>query len=151
MPVILISLISSLAILKANVICHFPLISDIDFIHSIDGDETLYDMIMTQFYMKVFNGLLLFCRSHYASHLLIYMDDPTVGNRAGFNNFLMSKRHIEPLQHNAHEQYVPINQQLYDDWQEYMLDTDLKFKQLLWQRQRSSASIKNYLHDHPFG
>jgi hypothetical protein len=133
------------------VICHFPKILDEQLACLIEDDDTLFGIILIHFQMKIFEQLLLFCTHHYASSLIIYADDATAGDLGVYRDFLTFWEQNVPENEGSSELVVPISQEIYADWMNYMNELCLKFRQTLWQDQRKNLAIKNYLKSHPFG
>jgi hypothetical protein len=132
-----------------SVICHFPQIIDAELSNFVDDDETLLGVVMIHFQMKIFEQLLTFCLSHQVSKLIIYPDETYSDYLGIYREFLAFGNH-NLVSENSRDMIVPIDQQIYADWMDYMNQICLRFRQTLWQNQRKNFAIKNYLKTHPF-
>lgn len=134
-----------------TVICHFPNIEVEQLRNFICEDETLYGIIMIQFQMKVLEQLLLFCATHYASKLIIYADNAQADEFEIYRDFLSYEGQILTQNGEQTEMIIPADPQTFDNWIDFMNDVTLKFRQTLWQDQRTNLTIKHYLKIHPLG
>lgn len=134
-----------------SVICHFPNIADEDMNRFINYDETLYDILMLEFQMKVLKQLLHFCTTHYASILTIYADDAQADTLKIYRDLLNSTNPTFPQNEERAEIIIKLNQYTMDSWTNFMNQAILEFKQTLWQEQRINPAIRLYLKSHPFG
>lgn len=133
------------------VICHFPKILDDDLARLVEDDDTLFGITLIEFQMKIFEQLLLFCTTHYASSLVIYTDDAAAEDLGVYRDFITYREQNDLENEESSELVVPVSQEIYADWMNYMNQLCLKFRQTLWQDQRKNLAIKNYLKSHPFG
>lgn len=136
---------------NGSVICHFPSFDTQELNNFICEDETLYGIIMIQFQMKIMEQLLLFCATHYASKLVIFADDILADEFEIYREFLSSRESTLAQNEKAEELTIPSNSQIYDEWIEFMDDVTLKFRQTLWQDQRTNPIVRQYLKIYPFG
>lgn len=133
------------------VICHFPKIADEQMSSFINEDDTLYDIIMLEFQMKIFKQLLLFCTAHYAATLTIYADDAQTDNLKIYRDVLDFENQTLARNENQTEIIIPLNQYTVDIWVNFINQVTLEFQQTLWQGQRTNPAIRHYLKSHPFG
>lgn len=133
------------------VICHFPKISDEQLKEFIEEDDTLYEIIMIQFQMKILEQLLLFCANHHASKLIIYTDDAQAEELGIYQDFLIYQDQTCTENGEQMEMIISTDQQTFDAWVDFMKETNLKFQQELWREQRSNPTIRDYLKSHPLG
>jgi hypothetical protein len=133
-----------------TVICHLPSIQEDDLSNLVEDDETLFCVIMIQFQMKILGQLLLFCINQKAAELKIYADDTYAGNLGIYHEFLSYGDPKDADSTDYLEIVVPINQQTYTEWIDFMNQICLKLRQSLWQNQKKNFAIKKYLKSHPF-
>lgn len=133
---------------ETTVVCHFPnILSESN--KFLDEDESLYGIIAVQFQMKVLEQLFLFCTSHDASQLTIYMDDDQAEGFGILQNFLIHCE--ETLTENGEKTEMVISTDLEDfhKWRNFMEKTNLTLEQDLWREQRSNPAIRRYLKERP--
>lgn len=141
------------------VICHFPSIESDQLCTFICDDESLYGMTMIQFQMKILEQLFLFCATHYASKLIIYTDDDQANELEIYREFLSHEGPVMTGQSitgqattdkgSQTEMIISADPKTVEDWIAYKDMVTLKFRQALWQDQRSNPIIKQYLKIYP--
>jgi hypothetical protein len=130
------------------VVCHFPAILN-EPNRFLDEDEDLYGAIMLRFQMKVLEQLFLFCASHNASQLTIYMDDAEAEGFRIYDDFL--NHYDETITENGEkaEMVIPTDRKTFDKWLAFMAEMNLKVEQDLWREQRTNPAIRHYLKSRP--
>ena len=134
-----------------RVICHFPKIEDEQMSNFISDDETLYDIIMLEFQMRIFKQLLVFCTAHYAATLTIYTDDAQADSLIIYRDVLNFENQTLAQNGDSTEIIIPLNQYTVDIFVNFMNQVTLELQQTLWQGQRINSLIRHYLKSHPFG
>ena len=129
-------------------VCHFPVILN-ESNRFLDEDENLYGAIMLRFQMKVLEQLFIFCVSHNASQLTIYMDDAQAEGFGIYDDFL--SHYDETLTENGEktEMVISTNQETFDKWLGFMAEMSLKVEQNLWREQRTNPVVRHYLKSRP--
>lgn len=133
---------------SARVICHFPNISNEKLDDLVEGDETLLGMILVQFQMKILEQLLLFCATHYASKLVIFVDDAQADELEIYRDFLAYEDQTITPQGEKTEMIIPADREAFDQWIDFMEDVTIKFRQTLWREQKNNLAIRQYLERH---
>ena len=132
-------------------ICHFPGIFDEKLVGYVWGDETLLGIILIQFQMKIMEQLLLFCANHYASQLVIYVEDDQDEVLGIYREFLYTEYLLLNQTNDNTQLTIPTHQYTFQNWSKFMNKVTLKFGQTLWQKQRTNPAVRHYLKTHPFG
>ncbi|MBX9805039.1 MAG: hypothetical protein K2Y18_04710 [Alphaproteobacteria bacterium] len=132
------------------VICHFPSIESDQLCNFINDDECLYGMAMIEFQMKILEQLFQFCATHYASKLIIYTDDAQANELEIYRDFLSHEGQAVTAKGSQTEMIISVDPKTIADWVAYKDMVTLKFRQTLWQDQRSNPTIKQYLKIYPF-
>lgn len=133
---------------SSSVVCYFPNIDQSDLNDFVEGDETLFALFMIQFQMQILEQLLLFCANHYASKLIIFVDDTQADELGIYQDFLAYKDETITPQGEKTEMIIPADRETYDQWINFMEEVNNKFKQTLWREQRNSPVIRRYLERH---
>jgi hypothetical protein len=134
-----------------TVVCHFPEILDEQLNTFIWEDETLYAIVLIQFQMKLMKELLIFCKNHHVSRLVIYPDDAQTEDFGIFQDFLIVEDLKCDEEDDKTKMVIPTTPETYDNWIEFMYEANLRFQQTLWRNQRKNPAIRHYLISHPFG
>lgn len=131
-----------------TIACHFP--SILDEPHQfLNENETLYGIVMLQFQMKVLEQLFLFCATHGASYLAIYMDDDQAEGFGILQDFLIYCDETWTENGEKTEVLLSTDQEDFDKWRHFMEKTNLMLEQDLWCKQRSNPTIRRYLKSRP--
>ncbi|MGV8948238.1 MAG: hypothetical protein ACOH2E_02570 [Candidatus Paracaedibacter sp.] len=128
-----------------EVICHFPKIADAQFRKFVWEDDTLYEILMGGFQMKIMEQLLAFCATRHAANLVIFADDDQASELGIYRDFLS---HINPTvvsKGEGSEMTIPADQKTFDVWLEFMEVVTIKFRQTLWRDQKTNPAIQHYL------
>jgi len=133
------------------VICHFPRIIDLQLKYLINHDDTLYEIIMVQFQMKILEQLFTFCASQCVSKLIIYTSGTQVDELEIYREFLIYMGQIPPSNDNQTEISIIADTQTFESWINFMNKVTSMFRQMLWQDHRMNATIRQYLKKHPLG
>jgi hypothetical protein len=130
---------------SGTVICHFPIINGEQLKEFVEEDETLFGMIMIQFQMKILEQLFLFSANHYASELMIFVDDDQADELGIYRDFLVYEDQTITSQGEKTEMVIPTDRETYDKWVDFMQEVTVKFQKTLWNEQKSNPLIQQYL------
>jgi hypothetical protein len=130
---------------SGSVICHFPAISDEGLNRFVEEDDTLYGMFMIQFQIRILEQLFLFCATHYASELVIFVDDDQAEALGVYQDFLTYKDQTLTHKGEKTEMVIPADRETFDAWIDFMDEINRKFQQSLWCEQKTNPAIKRYL------
>jgi hypothetical protein len=136
------------AVSPSSVVCYFPNIDQSALNDFVEEDETLFGMFMIQFQMKILEQLFLFCANHYASNLVIFVDDAQANDLGIYRDFLTYKDETITPDGEKTEMIIPADRETYDQWIDFMEEVDQKFRQTLWREQKSNFSLRQYLKSH---
>ncbi|MGV8947665.1 MAG: hypothetical protein ACOH1N_14655 [Lutibacter sp.] len=131
-----------------TVFCHFPTLSDEGLNNFVAEDQSLCDIIMVQFQMKILEQLLLFCATHNASSLVIFADDVQADDLGVYQDFLTYEDQTFTSKGEKTEMVIPADRETFDAWIDFMDQTNGKFKQSLWRDQKTNPIIRQYLKMH---
>jgi len=129
---------------KTAVVCDFPPTLD-ESNKYLNEDEDLYGLIALQFQMKILKELFLFCTQHDASQLAIYMDDNQAEGFGIYQDFLAYSEETLTGNGEKAKMVIPTDYKVFDKWNSFMAETNLKFEQNLWRNQRLNSAIRRYL------
>ncbi|MCE3231266.1 MAG: hypothetical protein K0R52_1194 [Alphaproteobacteria bacterium] len=133
-----------------SVTCHFPDMIAKELNEFVNEDETLYALILIQFQMKVLTQMLLFCKGHSVSNLIIYANDTSEGHALGiYQPLVVYEDQIPTLRGTKTQMIIPITQETFDKWADHMEQAKQDFRQALWEDQWSNPSIRAYLKADP--
>lgn len=133
---------------SSTVICHFPIIKGEQLKDFVEEDEILFGMFMIQFQMKILEHVLLFCASHYASKLLIFVDDAQADELEIYRDFLSHEDQTITSHGEKTEMVIPADRETFDQWVDFMEEVNIKFQQTLWREQKNNPIIRQYLENH---
>lgn len=133
---------------SSSVVCYFPNIDHTTLNEFVEEDESLFSMFMIQFQMRILEQLLLFCANHYASKLIIFVDDAQADELGIYQDFLVYKDETITPQGEKTELIIPTDRETFDQWIDFMEEIDQKFKQTLWYEQKNNPIIRQYLERH---
>ena len=128
-----------------NVICDFPKITNEQFRKFVWDDNTLYEILMGVFQMKIMEQLLAFCITHNAANLVIFIEDDQANELGIYRDFLNHENPTSTLKNENTEMTTPIDQKIFDAWIEFMEVVIAKFRQTLWREQKTNPMIQRYL------
>lgn len=128
-----------------DIICHFPKIADEQFRKFVWEDNTLYEILMGVFQMKIMEQLLAFCATHHAANLVIFADDDHTNKLGIYRGFLAHKNPTITPKNEKTEITIPADQKTFDAWLEFMEDMIIRFRQTLWRDQKTNPAIQHYL------
>ena len=130
---------------STSIVCHFPNIDDRALNDFVEEDETLLGMFMIQFQMRILEQLFLFCANHYASNLVVFVDDVQADDLEIYRDFLTYKNETITAQGEKTEMIIPADRETFDAWIDFMEEATTKFHQTLWYEQKSNPIIREYL------
>ncbi|MEI8295262.1 MAG: hypothetical protein WCG04_01910 [Alphaproteobacteria bacterium] len=133
---------------QGSVICYFPKISDEILQELTRQDNNLYSIIMIQFQMKILERLLLFCATHNATTLVIFANDQN-DDLGIYQDFLAYQDHLFVPNSEMTELVIAADQGAYRSWMDFMHRVTVELRQMLWNEQYSSSTIKKYLKSRP--
>ena len=113
------------------------------------GNETLFDLILIQFQMRVMEQLLLFCSEQCASELTLYMDNEQAEKFGIYDSFLAYQGKTLTVNGEQTEMIMPADQETLDTWIEFMDKISRDFRQMLWKEERTNPVIPFYLKSDP--
>lgn len=125
--------------------CQFPKINEDSLLAFVDGDDTLFGILMIQFQMKILDQLLLFASNHYASKLTIFADIEQAEHLGIYQEFIMNLGESNSLRNDGTILTIHLNPRTMEEWADFMGGANLKFGQTLWKDQRSNPTIRQYL------
>lgn len=128
-----------------NVICDFPKITNEQFRKFVWDDNTLYEILMGVFQMKIMEQLLAFCITHKAANLVIFIEDDQANELGIYRDFLNHENLTSTLKNENTEMTIPIDQKIFDAWVHFMEVVIAKFRQTLWREQKTNQMIQRYL------
>lgn len=133
---------------SSSVVCYFPNIDQSALNGFVEEDETLFGLLMIQFQMRILEQLFLFCANHYASNLVIFVDDAQADELGIYQDFLAYKDETITSEGEKTELIIPADRETFDQWIDFMEEVDQKSKQTLWREQRNSPLVRHYLERH---
>ncbi len=132
------------------VVCHFPNILAEELNEFVEGDETLYGMIIVQFQMKLLEQLLLFCSDHDASILLVHTDNTAEGHALEiYRSAAIYEDKIPTITGTKTQLVIPTTLENFDNLLDLMDDVNQDFRKMLWEDQSTNPAIREYLKSNP--
>jgi hypothetical protein len=132
------------------VVCHFPNILAEELNEFVEGDETLYAMIMVQFQMKLLEQLLLFCSEHDASTLFVYTDNSPEGHALEiYRSAAIYEDKIPTITGTKTQLVIPASLENFDKFLDLTDQVNQDFRQMLWEDQSTNPAIRKYLRESP--
>ena len=133
-----------------SVVCHFPHILGKELNEFIEGDETLYGMIMVQFQLKLLEQLLLFASNQDALNLLVQVDNGSEGHALEVYRSLVTHEDKIPIKTGEKIQMlIPATVESFDKLIDLVDHINRDFRQMLWEDQRNNPVIRDYLTSNP--
>ncbi|MEI8295648.1 MAG: hypothetical protein WCG04_03890 [Alphaproteobacteria bacterium] len=123
------------------VVCNFSPIVDDQLRDWTTLDETLIDIIVAEFQMKVLESLLLFCSAKNVANLVIQIDDADGDALGIYLRLAAYKDKIPKYYRKLIQLTIPINQKTFDKWDFWMAKVNQDFRYALWTSQRNSDVI----------
>lgn len=132
-------------------ICYFPRIIDLQLKYLINYDDTLYEIIMVQFQMKILEQLFVFCANQCISKFIIYTSGTQVDELEIYREFLFYRGQLLPPKGNQNEISMFADSQTFESWIGFMNKVTSMFRHVLWQDYRINHTIRQYLKKNPLG
>ncbi len=133
-----------------SLVCHFPNILGEELNEFVEGDETLYGMIMVQFQLKLLEQLLLFASNQHALYLLVQVDSGTEGHALEVYRSLVTHEDKIPTKTGKKIQMlIPATVESFDKLIDLIDHINRDFRQMLWEDQRNNPVIRDYLTSNP--
>lgn len=129
-----------------EVVCHFPRISDGEFLNFVWDDPTLYIILKDFFLMKIMEQLLLFCAAHHVGRLTLFSDDAREADLEIYRRFLASIGKPAPKGEGTGLAMLIGNETL-DAWRAFVKRTGLEFQKTLWSERKKNPAIEHYLNN----
>ena len=134
-----------------DVICRFPVIDEEYLGAFVWDDATLMALIMTQFYVKVLEQLLLFCANHNALQLVIHVNPLEASNLDVYKEFSVHREQVLTHQGRKIALVIPPDRATHDKLIAFMEKITADFHKTLLKEQRDNSIIRQYLKLGMFG